>query len=59
MGLDLVEQPIVECVLSPLSPTKEETEVVQQALQTLVRDRAGSRGAARLTNPINIGIGTK
>ena len=51
--------PLVECVLSPLSLTKEETEVVKQALETMVRDRAGSRGAARLTNPINIGIGTK
>lgn len=51
--------PIVERVLSPLSLTKDETEVVKQALETMVRDRAGSNGVARLTNPINIGIGTK
>lgn len=51
--------PIVECVLSPLNLTKDETEVVKQALEEMVRDRAGSNGAARLTNPINIGIGTK
>lgn len=55
----LSSNPIVECVLSPLSLTKDETEVVKRALETMVRDRAGSSGAARLTNPINIGIGTK
>ena len=51
--------PIVECVLSPLNLTKDETEVVKQALEEMVSDHAGSNGAARLTNPINIGIGTK
>ncbi len=51
--------PIVECVLIPLNLTKNETEVVRQALEEMVRDRAGSRGVARLTNPVNIGIGTK
>lgn len=55
----LSSNPIVECVLSPLTLTKEETEVVQQALETMVRDRAGSTGAAKLTNSINMGIGTK
>jgi ubiquinone/menaquinone biosynthesis C-methylase UbiE len=55
----LSSNPIVECVLSPLTLTKDETEVVKQALDTMVRDRAGSNGAAKLTNPINIGIGTK
>jgi ubiquinone/menaquinone biosynthesis C-methylase UbiE len=51
--------PIVECVLNPLKLTKDETEVVTQALEAMVRDRAGSNGAARLTNPVNIGLGTK
>jgi ubiquinone/menaquinone biosynthesis C-methylase UbiE len=51
--------PIVECVLSPLNLTKDETEVVKQALETMVRDRASSNGAAKLTNPVHIGIGTK
>lgn len=51
--------PIVECVLGALTLTKDETEAVTQALDTMVRDRAGSNGAATLTNPINIGIGTK
>ena len=51
--------PIVEYVLSPLNLTKNEAEVVKRALEEMVRDRAGSNGAARLTNPVNIGIGTK
>jgi hypothetical protein len=51
--------PIVECVLGPLKLTNDETPVVKQSLERMVRDRAGSNGAARLTNPINIGIGTK
>jgi SAM-dependent methyltransferase len=55
----LSSNPIVECLLSPLTLTKDETEVVRQALETMVHDRAGRKGAARLTNPINIGIGTK
>ena len=55
----LSSNPIVECVLSPLTLTKGETDMVKQALETMVRDRAGSNGAAKLTNPINIGIGTK
>jgi hypothetical protein len=33
--------------------------MIQQVLEKMVRDRAGSGGAAKLTNPINIGIGTK
>jgi len=55
----LSSNPIVECVLGPLTLTNDETEVVKQALETMVRDRAGSAGAAKLINPINIGIGTK
>lgn len=51
--------PIVECVLNPLNLTEDDIAVVQQALETMVRDRAGSHGAARLTSPVNIGIGTK
>lgn len=51
--------PIVECVLGPLNLTKDERLVVMQALESMVRDRAGTRGTARLRNPVNIGIGTK
>jgi pimeloyl-ACP methyl ester carboxylesterase/ubiquinone/menaquinone biosynthesis C-methylase UbiE len=51
--------PIVENVLRSLNLTNDETGVVKQALETTVRRRADSGGAAKLTNPINIGIGTK
>jgi ubiquinone/menaquinone biosynthesis C-methylase UbiE len=51
--------PIVEAVLASLSLAHDERSVVQQTLDRMVRDRAGGRGAAKLTNPINIGIGTK
>jgi pimeloyl-ACP methyl ester carboxylesterase/ubiquinone/menaquinone biosynthesis C-methylase UbiE len=51
--------PIVEGVLTSLNLTNDETGVVKQALETTVRGRAGTSGAAKLTNPINIGIGTK
>jgi SAM-dependent methyltransferase len=51
--------PIVELVLGSLKLTSSERDVVQHALDRLVRKRAGSGDSARLTNPINIGIGTK
>jgi ubiquinone/menaquinone biosynthesis C-methylase UbiE len=62
-GKDLWEwlvrsNPIVENVLASLNLTDNETRVIQQALDRMVRERGG-RGPAKLTNPINIGIGTK
>lgn len=51
--------PIVETVLGSLGLSREERAVVRQALAELVRERAAGGGVARLTNPINIGIGTK
>jgi ubiquinone/menaquinone biosynthesis C-methylase UbiE len=51
--------PIVESVLGSLQLTTEERVLIQTALEKLVRKRAGSAGAARLTNPVNIGIGKK
>lgn len=51
--------PIVEMVLGSLHLTNDERGVVRQALEKLVRERAGGSGVARLTNPINIGVGTK
>ena len=51
--------PIVETVLESVSLTNDERDVVKQGLEEMVRERAGSSGAASLTNPINIGIGTK
>jgi len=51
--------PIVEMVLEGLNLTSEERSEIQQALEKLVGARAGGGGPAVLTNPINIGIGTK
>ena len=51
--------PIVEMVLGSLNLTDNERGTIRQAFDRLVRERAGSSGVAKLTNPINIGIGTK
>ncbi|HEX5483254.1 MAG TPA: methyltransferase domain-containing protein [Terriglobia bacterium] len=52
--------PIVENILSDmLKLTSDERAIVQRALDRLVRERAGASGAAKLTNPVNIGFGTK
>jgi ubiquinone/menaquinone biosynthesis C-methylase UbiE len=51
--------PIVEMVLGSLNLTNDERGVIQQALEKMVRERAGGSGAAKLTNPINIGVGAK
>jgi len=51
--------PIAGMILAELNLAKEQTAVVQQALERLIRERAGGSGLAVLTNPINIGIGTK
>lgn len=64
-GKDLWEwlvcsNPIVECILGGmLHLTDAERGVVQLRLDELVRVRAGSSRSAKLTNPVNIGIGTK
>lgn len=51
--------PIAEEVLAGLNLTGNERKAIQQALEGLVRKRAGGDGAAALTNPINIGVGVK
>jgi ubiquinone/menaquinone biosynthesis C-methylase UbiE len=51
--------PIVEMVLGSLNLTSAERGVIRQTLERLVRERAGAGNAARLTNPINIGVATK
>lgn len=51
--------PIVDTVLGSLNLTNDERGVVQQTLELMVRERAGDGTAAELTNPINIGVGTK
>lgn len=51
--------PIVEAVLGELTLSSEERDAIPQTLEQLVRERAGANPAAVLTNPINIGVGTK
>jgi ubiquinone/menaquinone biosynthesis C-methylase UbiE len=52
--------PIVECILSGmLKLTEDERRVVRQSLDKLVHERAAGGHAAKLTNPVNIGVGTK
>jgi ubiquinone/menaquinone biosynthesis C-methylase UbiE len=51
--------PIVETVLGSLSLTNDERGLVQRTLNDLVRERAKGSGGAKLTNPVNIGIGSK
>ena len=64
-GKDLWEwlvwsNPIVERILGEmLNVTGEEREVVRQTLDNLVRERAAGSRTAKLTNPVNIGIGKK
>lgn len=51
--------PLVESILDSLSVTSAERATVRKALQRLVDERAGGRQAATLTNPVNIGVGTR
>lgn len=51
--------PIVGVVLSHLQLTSEQSDRVRQALGRMIRERAGTTGRAVLTNPVNIGVGTK
>jgi hypothetical protein len=46
-------------VLDSLSLTNDEKGQVQQALDRMVRERANASATAKLTNPINIGVGNK
>jgi hypothetical protein len=42
-----------------LNLTDHERAVVRQTLDKMAHERAGGSVVAKLTNPINIGIGTK
>jgi len=50
--------PIVDMVLGCLSLTPDELAVARGALDAMVRERAAG-GAAKLSNPVHIGTGTK
>ncbi len=51
--------PIVEGVLAELNLTSEQRTEIRQTLDEMVDKRSGGSGPAVLTNPINIGIGSK
>jgi len=51
--------PIPRTVLDGLELSADELAAIREALEGLVRERAGESPVARLTNPIHIGVGTK
>lgn len=51
--------PIVEMILAELNLSDEQMEIVRQALDKMIHERSSGRGSAVLSNPVNIGIGTK
>lgn len=55
----LHSNPIVGMVLKELNLSKQQTTTVRQALDASIHQRATDSGTAILTNPINIGLGTK
>jgi ubiquinone/menaquinone biosynthesis C-methylase UbiE len=55
----LHSNPIVGAVLRELNLADEQIGVVRDTLDGMIRERAGGDGPAVLSNPINIGIGTK
>jgi|GEM_PF-161695 len=55
----LYGNPIPGHVLSELDCTSDQIGAVRQRLEQMIRGHAGKNGKAILTNPINIGFGTK
>lgn len=51
--------PVAGMILGQLNLSKERIAVIQQAMDTLIRERAAGSGTAVLISPINIGIGMK
>jgi hypothetical protein len=47
--------PVVQRLLAELELAKDETAGLPQALERMVRERAGGKGTAVLTSPVNIG----
>lgn len=59
-GWIVSSNPIAEMILTDLLElTDDERGVIRETLEKMVRDRAGTDAAALLTNPVNIGFGTK
>ena len=46
-------------VLGELNLTKDQIDQIKKDLERQIRERAGGSGPASLTNPIDIGVGTK
>ena len=51
--------PLAGAVLGELQLAPQQIATIREALERMVRERAGGRETARLTSPINVGIGTK
>jgi ubiquinone/menaquinone biosynthesis C-methylase UbiE len=51
--------PIVGTVLGELHLASGQLDQVRQTLDQMIRERGGDSGRAVLTNPINLGVGTK
>ena len=51
--------PIVDALLTDLALDEDERSEIRRALDTMILDRAGGAIAAKLSNPVHIGIGTK
>ena len=51
--------PIARSILGELNLSNEQTVIIQQKLEEMIRERAGRGQFAELTSPINIGIGLK
>jgi SAM-dependent methyltransferase len=51
--------PLVESILGDLAVTQAERAAIRRAIHDVVAERARGRQAATLTNPVNIGVGTK
>lgn len=51
--------PIVEAVLEEEDISADDLPAIERAMEELVRERAGNDGAAVLSNPVNIGVGTR
>jgi ubiquinone/menaquinone biosynthesis C-methylase UbiE len=51
--------PVAEMVLGELNLSGGERESIEQTLERMVRERASGSGVAKLTIPVNIGVGTK
>jgi hypothetical protein len=51
--------PIAGVILDQLNLSNVQIAVIQQAMDSLIRERAAGSGTAVLISPINIGIGMK